>query len=235
MVTFPIPSALQSVADREWLYGKSIVRKLALVPPPISSTCRFAGEKRNIIMAVGRWDDLLYKRPCLLMSTLEQALAHAPHWEAEIYGNIPDFLREWHGNLPEPLRTRIHLAGYIPNIELQKKQSLARISLCTSLSESTHLASAEALCAGASVVGPRLTPQLNCLQWSVSHDSGTLSPDDSPESLSGALLEEIRAWDSGKRDPEEISRYWCSLLHAENSCKRIIAAYEAAQGGKTGL
>lgn len=50
-------------------------------------------------MAVGRWDDLLYKRPCLLMSTLEQALAHAPHWEAEIYGNIPDFLREWHGNL----------------------------------------------------------------------------------------------------------------------------------------
>lgn len=158
MVAFPIPAALQSVADREWLYGKSIVRKLSLVPNPISSTCRFAGEKRNIIMAVGRWDDLLYKRPCLLMSTLEQALAHAPHWEAEIYGNIPDFLREWHGNLPEPLRTRIHLAGYIPNIELQKKQSQARISLCTSLSEGTHLASAEALCAGASVVGPRLTP-----------------------------------------------------------------------------
>lgn len=78
MVAFPIPAALQSVADREWLYGKSIVRKLALVPNPISSTCRFAGEKRNIIMAVGRWDDLLYKRPCLLMSTLEQALAHAP-------------------------------------------------------------------------------------------------------------------------------------------------------------
>ena len=30
-------------------------------------------------------DDLLYKRPCLLMSTLEQALAHAPHWEADVY------------------------------------------------------------------------------------------------------------------------------------------------------
>lgn len=235
MVAFPIPAALQSVADRQWLYGKSIVRKLALVPNPISSTCRFAGEKRNIILAVGRWDDLLYKRPYLLMATLQQALPHAPHWEAEIYGNIPAFLREWHGNLPEDLRNRIHLAGYIPNIELQKKQSLARISSCTSLSEGTHLASAEALCAGASVVGPRLTPQLNCLQWYVSHDSGTLSPQDSPESLAGALLEEIRAWDSGKRNPQEISRYWCSLLHAENSCKRIIAAYEAAQSGKTGI
>lgn len=85
MVAFPIPAALQSVADRQWLYGKSIVRKLALVPNPISSTCRFAGEKRNIILAVGRWDDLLYKRPYLLMATLQQALPHAPHWEAEIH------------------------------------------------------------------------------------------------------------------------------------------------------
>ena len=116
-----------------------------------------------------------------------------------------------------------------------KVYAKSKICLCSSRYEGSHIASAEALCAGASVVGPRLTPQLNCLQWYVSHDSGTLSPDDSPESLSGALLEEIRAWDSGKRNPEEISRYWCSLLHAENSCKRIIAAYEAAQGGKTGL
>lgn len=208
-----------------------IVRKLALIPNPISSTCRYAGEKRNIIMAVGRWDDLLYKRPFLLMATLEQALPRAPHWEAEIYGNIPPLLREWHGNLPEDLRARIRLAGYLPNAELQKKYSQARISLCTSRSEGTHVASAEALCAGASVVGPRLTPLLNCLQWYVSHDSGTLSPKDTPESVSGALLEEIRAWDEGKRSPEEISRYWCSLLHAENSCKRIIAAYEAAKGG----
>ena len=35
--------------------------------------------------------------------------------------------------------------------------------------------------------------------------------------------------------PEEISRFWCSLLLADISCIRIIAAYEAAQGGKTGL
>lgn len=120
MVAFPMPAAVKSIQDREWLYGKSIVRKLALIPNPISSTCRYAGEKRNIIMAVGRWDDLLYKRPFLLMATLEQALPRAPHWEAEIYGNIPPLLREWHGNLPEDLRARIRLAGYLPNAELQR-------------------------------------------------------------------------------------------------------------------
>lgn len=113
MVAFPMPAAVKSIQDREWLYGKSIVRKLALIPNPISSTCRYAGEKRNIIMAVGRWDDLLYKRPFLLMATLEQALPRAPHWEAEIYGNIPPLLREWHGNLPgRPPRP--HPPGRLP-------------------------------------------------------------------------------------------------------------------------
>lgn len=231
MVTFPMPAAIQSIRDRKWLYGKSIVRKLALIPNPISSTCNYGGEKRNIIMAVGRWDDLLYKRPHLLMSTLELAMPQAKHWEAEIYGNIPPFLQEWHGHLPEDVRSRIHLAGYLPNAKLQKKYSRAKISICTSRSEGTHIASAEALCAGASVVGPHLTPMLNCLQWYVSHDSGTLSPQDTPESMAGALLEEIRCWEEGKRSPEKISRHWCSLLHAENSCKRIIAAYKAAKGG----
>ena len=114
---------------------------------PISSTCRFAGEKRNIIMAVGRWDDLLYKRlPADV--TLEQA--RTPRTGSrEIYGNILTFSGMARQS-SEPLRTRIHLTQ-LSDIELQK-QSLARISLCTSLSESTHLASAEALCAGASVV-----------------------------------------------------------------------------------
>lgn len=150
-------------------------------------------------------------------------------------GEYHPFLHEWHQQLPPQHQNYIHLNGIIPNQKLIKVYAKSKICLCSSRYEGSHIASAEALCAGASVVGPRLTPQLNCLQWYVSHDSGTLSPDDSPESLSGALLEEIRAWDSGKRNPEEISRYWCSLLHAENSCKRIIAAYEAAQGGKTGL
>ncbi|MFR4416495.1 MAG: hypothetical protein ACLT8E_03360 [Akkermansia sp.] len=114
-----MPATVKSIQDREWLYGKSIVRKLALIPNPISSTCRYAGEKRNIIMAVGRWDDLLYKRPFLLMATLEQALPRAPHWEAEIYGNIPPppgMARQ----SSEDLRARIRLAGYLPNAEPQR-------------------------------------------------------------------------------------------------------------------
>lgn len=229
IVTFPMPVAVQSIIDRKWFYGSSIVQKLLMIPNPISSSCHYNGEKHNIIMAVGRWDDLLYKRPYLLMSTLELSLPQIPHWNVEIYGNIPPFFREWYNNLPQSLRSRINLVGFIPNIELQKKYSLSKINICTSRSEGTHIASAEALCSGASIVGPCLTPQLNCLQWYVSHNSGTLSPKDSPESLAEALLKETRAWDEGKRDPEEISNYWSSLLHAENSCKRLIEAYKTTK------
>lgn len=35
----------------------------------------------------------------------------------------------------------------------------------------------------------------------------------------------------GNATRRKSSRYWCSLLHAENSCRRIIAAYEAAKSG----
>lgn len=238
LISFPSPAALLSILDRQWLYGKQICKKLALIPNPISSehTLNPVQPKHNLIVAVGRWDDCFQKNTNLLMQALEIFVNKSPSpWIVEIYGRIPPFLHEWHQQLPPQHQNYIHLNGIIPNQKLIKVYAKSKICLCSSRYESSHIASAEALCAGASVVGPRLTPQLNCLQWYVSHDSGTLSPDDSPESLSGALLEEIRAWDSGKRNPEEISRYWGSLLHAENSCKRIIAAYEAAQGGKTGL
>ncbi|PNC05319.1 glycosyltransferase [Akkermansia muciniphila] len=233
LISFPSPPALLSILDRQWLYGKQTCKKLALIPNPISSQHIYepALPKHNLIVAVGRWDDFFQKNTKLLMRALEIFASRHTPWIVEIYGNIPPSLHEWHQSLPPDHQSHIHLNGVVPNQELIKVYAKSKICLCTSRYEGSHIASAEALCAGASVVGPRLTPLLNCLQWYVSHDSGTLSPTDSPESVAKALLEEIRAWDEGKRNPEEISRYWCSLLHAENSCKRIIAAYEAAKGG----
>jgi len=232
LITFPTPLALDSIRKNKKIYG-DLGNRTALIPTPINShrNSDFPGkeEKNNLIIAVGRWDDEFQKNTQLLIKTLEQFLLKNTDWNIEVYGIIPSFMKKWHKSLLFQYRTRIGMAGVVPNKELQKSYLKAKILLCTSRFESSHIASAEALCAGASVVGPRLTPQLNSLQWYVSHDSGTLSPQDTPDSLAEALLEEIRAWDEGERNPEEISRYWCSQLHAENSCKRIIAAYEAAQ------
>lgn len=233
LISFPSPPALASVYDRQWFYGKQISKKLILIPNPISRlhTWQTKSRKQNLILAVGRWNDHFQKNPELLMHTLEAVTSQSMPWNIEIYGIIPPVMHAWHQSLPPDQQTRIRLVGLLPNQELLQVYAKAKISLCTSRYEGSHIASAEALCAGASIVGPRLTPMLNCLQWYVSHDSGTLSPKDTPESLAKALLEEIHCWESGKRDPQEISRYWCDQLHATNSCKRIIAAYEAAKGG----
>ena len=44
-----------------------------------------------------------------------------------------------------------------------------------------------------------------------------------------ALMEEVHLWETGKRDPREISRYWKDQLLAVNSCKRILDFYEKSK------
>lgn len=232
LVTFPIPLALDSIRKRQWLYGKHICDRLALIPTPISARPAWtpASPKRDLILAVGRWDDRLQKNPELLMETLEIITRRHTGWNIDIYGNIPPFMRAWHESLPSDQQAAIRLAGPVPNEELQKSYAEAKICLCTSRYESSHIVSAEALCAGASVVGPQLIPMLSCISWYISHDSGTVSPGNTPESLAEALLEEINCWKTGKRDPQEISRYWSGQLHATHSCRRILDACEGSRG-----
>lgn len=230
LISFPLPDSLASVRDRQWLYGKEICEKFILIPAPISqrNAWKPGSRKQNLILAIGRWDDHFQKNPELLMRTLEIVTSRHLTWDIEIYGKIPPFMHAWHQSLPPEQQARIRLAGSVPNQALLQVYAKAKINLCTSRYESSHIVSGEALCAGASIAGPHIMPQLNCLQWYVSHDSGTLSSQNTPESLADALLEEIRCWESGNRDPDEISRYWCDRLHATNSCRRIIAAYESA-------
>ena len=64
LISFPSPAALLSILDRQWLYGKQICKKLALIPNPISSehTLNPVQPKHNLIVAVGRWDDCFQKK-----------------------------------------------------------------------------------------------------------------------------------------------------------------------------
>lgn len=226
LIAFPLPEATNSIKKLQWLYGKEICDKLITIANPILGGNYTPSKKTNTILAVGRWNDVLYKRPHFLMETLELTIPSIPHWNVEIYGNIPDFMKDWHKKLPPQLQSQIHLKGYIPNTQLQEKFATSKISICTSRTEGTHVASAEAICAGCSIVGPHKTPHLNCLQWYSSHDSGLLSPEDTPESLAQTLIEETQNWGNGNRNPEEISTYWQEQLLAVNSCKKILKIYK---------
>lgn len=225
LIAFPLPEATNSIKNLQWLYGKELCNKLITIANPILGGNYTPTKKTNTILAVGRWNDVLYKRPHFLTETLELAMPSIPNWNVEIYGNIPDFMKNWHKKLSPQLQSQIHLQGYLPNTQLQEKFATSKISICTSRTEGTHVASAEAICAGCSIVGPHKTPHLNCLQWYSSHNSGLLSPKDTPESLAQTLIEETKNWEKGNRNPEEISSYWQKELLAVNSCKKILTLY----------
>ncbi len=225
LIAFPLPEAINSIKNLHWLYGKEICNKLITITNPILGGDYTLSKKTNTILAVGRWNDILYKRPQFLMKALELAMPSIPNWTVEIYGNIPDSMKDWHKKLSPQLQSQILLQGYIPNAQLQEKFASSKISICSSRTEGTHVASAEAVCAGCSIVGPLKTPHLNCLQWYSSHNSGLLSPKDTPESLAQTLIEETQNWENGNRHPEEISSYWQEQLLAVNSCKKILTLY----------
>jgi hypothetical protein len=96
----------------------------------------------------------------------------------------------------------------------------SRVGLCISSHEGSHVASEEALCAGATVVAP-LRAELNAMLWYISFNSGRLSVEDSARGLAETLLLELEAWDRGERDPVSISTYWRSMLSASAVASRI--------------
>ena len=120
------------------------------------------------------------------------------------------------------LRARILLKGFTPSAALKDVYCDAMVSFCTSKRESTHIASAEALCCGCAVVIPA-RPSLSLPQWYTTKDSGTVTKEDTPESLADAVLAELREWQSGHRNPAAIAAAWQPFFHADKVMAHIFA------------
>lgn len=210
-----------SPSVRDFLCARAVYRharlaeKAVAAPCPVSHDFSYDGrEKENLLIAIGRWDDDEQKRPRFLMETLEH-FCRQNDTATEIYGTITPAMQAWHATLPESVRDRIALKGYLDNAKLKEVYLRARMIVCTSSHEGSHNVSAEALCCGSSVVVTNLPKTLSVLHWYTSHQSGRISEQDTPASLAEALLAENQAWENGERNPEEISAYWQQHFHAD--------------------
>jgi len=216
------PIAVERIRKVCRIYGsRSLADHVHLIPHPVAPYMKFLPEvlKERLLVAVGRWCDA--QKDCnLLLLTARGVLALDQQVSLEIYGAMPPLMEVWHRDLPVGIRTRIHLKGIVPNVELRLAMQRARILVCTSLYESFHIAAAEALCCGCSVVGPDV-PEFPSLKWFAADDYGRMSSRDSG-SLIGAIGEEIAAWDRSERSPEHIAGHWCQLLHAPRVAERIL-------------
>lgn len=198
------------------------------MPNPVSPACIYDGRtKENKIIAIGRWDDIKQKRPAFLMETLEKLYRSGCDYITEIYGKITSELETWHRSLPASIAEKVHLKGYVSNVELIKNvYNNAKILVCSSMYEGSHIVSCEALCCGCSVVTTNRPSDLRDVIWYTTRQSGEVAEEDTPQSLAEAIAKEIHNWEAGKRNPDAISNAWKKQFHTDQVLPVIMQRFE---------
>ena len=107
------PSAVDHYRKLCRIYGgRGLEEKVRLVPHPVNPRFRYCGEvKQRRVVTIGRWDDVVQKRPELMMEVFAKLLARDPQVEVEVIGNRTSELDQWHAGLTETVRNRIRLRG----------------------------------------------------------------------------------------------------------------------------
>lgn len=215
--------AVALALSKKIFYSKDIVKKNFAMPCPVDPACRYEGEeKKNIILCIGRWEDEWQKRPAMLMRTIESLFSIPRAVEVHIYGTCPPALQNWKQTLPEHIASRVKLLGNVHNHQLREAYKQAKIILCTSRYEGSHNVSAEALCCGCSVVAPNRPAPLRTVLWYTSKESGTISKEDTPESLAEAMRLELQKWETGQRNPHAIAKAWQPHFHTNQTFNKIF-------------
>lgn len=193
-------------------YGEPIAAKCVEMPCPVSPVFRRMDiEKERLFVAVGKWSDVVNKRPEMLMATLDAYYATTDADELcdmEVYGTPTPEMEAWHAALPPQVRQHVRIMGNVDHDTLCRAYNRARACLCTSYAEGTHNASLEAHCCGAAVVCPNRPILLCNVIWYTQDGGGTVSAEDTPQSLAAALQAESAAWDAGERAPARIAAAW---------------------------
>jgi glycosyltransferase involved in cell wall biosynthesis len=219
------PGALDLMVRHLRAYGRGdLAERIHLLPHPVSRQFHYDGRpKENQVVSVGRWTrrDRWQKDPSLLIKSLSVFLKKRTDYQALVIGPYDDLMGRELGRVPMDIRTRIILTGGIANEAITDLLRRSRISLCTSFHESFHIASAEALCSGMSVVAPR-APSLTSFPFFTANGCGELAKAATAGSLSEAMKREAVRWDSGERDPNHISGLWTSLVHAPKVATLVV-------------
>lgn len=202
--------------------GKELQDRVHVIPHAVELRFHFSGNpKSRQVACVGRWQDFVQKRPWLLMEVIERLVATDEQVSVVIAGTITGRLESWHRSMPKLERNRVQLRGQVNRHELAEILAESKVFYSPSAFESFGIAAAEALCSGCSVVAGR-SVSMASFEWFVSENSGMLVLGDDAASHAGSLMEELAAWDSGRRDAKKISKVWCERLHADKVAESVL-------------
>jgi glycosyltransferase involved in cell wall biosynthesis len=231
------PGALEVTSGFLKTHGDGgLADSIMLLPHSVRPRFIYRGEKKEKrVLVVGRWtrEDHSQKNPQATLQAIRVLLQSRPDWSAEIVGRDAETLRSFTGSWTDEESSRVTLTGNLTHEELEARYGAAMIHLCGSRHESFHIASAEAVCSGCSVVvGDH--PLLVSTGWFVSENSGTLASSRRGADLGLALIEEASNWEDGKRDPQSISESWCQRVHADKVAGKIVEIVGSACGESGG-
>lgn len=208
-----------------------LAAKLRQIPAPSRADCGYDAsvKKQPQIVAVGRWNAYQKDAP-MLISVLDRFLQQRPDYRVVIIGVGGDRLRRLIRTRVRQGAERIMIRDFVDRQELLRIYQESQIIFVPSRAESLHLAAAEALCCGCSVVGHVM---ISSLQWFAGRASGTLAPRRTTADFTDALLAEAEAWKNGDRNPTVISADWRSRMLDTVCARKILAEVEALEAPPT--
>lgn len=206
------------------LYGKKIAAKCANFPTPVAPHFTFSTAPKSYkVTCIGRWSDEKedkVKRPEFCIRTAQELVKLDSSVIIEIYGRTGNTIENTYDST-EIGKDRIILKGFANNKDLPAIYQSSLINYCTSESEGTHIASAEALCCGCSIVSPPRY-QLRNLHWYASKNSGSIATEDTPQAMAKALDAELKAWKNGERSAQHIAEAWQPYFHVDKVFNKIF-------------
>ena len=215
--------------------GKKLAARIVTLPHPVETRFRFNGAiKRRQVICVGRWQDVLQKRPELLADVIGSLLTKDAMVSVVIAGETTPELKAWHSALPESGRIRVHMSGRASREMLSEAMNASRVFYSPSAFESFGIAAAEALCSGCSVVAEN-SVSMASFKWFVSEYSGTLADRGDAKSHLSAICRELDQWEAGHRDPALISQIWRDRLHAKCVATQVVDLVYSAKGSSIGI
>lgn len=217
------PQAVDLYRELCLIYGgRHLASRVALLPHPVGpGFVPDGGGKQRRIVTVGRWDDVIQKRPGRLMEVMDLTLRADPELEWDVVGSPVEIFSDWQSDLPGEMGRRVTLHGAVAHPRLVQLLQRARVSYCPSAYESFHIASGEALCCGCSLVAAD-SPSLAACRWFVADGDGTLAVTDTADGHADALMAEMKAWDEGTRNAVAIASRWGGRLHAPRVAARVL-------------
>ena len=225
------PIAAERVQKYVRVFGRNdIAKKITFIPHPINPRMKYNGAKKEKkVIAVGRWYDPV-KRPDLLMEIAAELLSQDPSVRFVVVGKdatrIASRIKETFHSAQE----RVFGFERLEHEQLCEQLHSSQVSLCTSRSESFHIASGEALLCGCSIVGPA-SPLLPPLPYFTSGEVAGRLAEDSVLALVAAIREEFGLWQSGQRDADMISEVWRERIEAQAVVQHIDQLLSAKEKG----